>query len=112
MHMPEHKKIDLCIQQRHRSAWADAQSDVSLLSFIATHKVHSEDWSDWVEAQADLSLRRVHRSFCLFFHAPAPFNLLTIRQSSHRHRLVDELNLKSNENILSKFSLMIFFLIC
>ena len=26
------------------------------LGSLATHWVHSEDWSDWVDAQADLSL--------------------------------------------------------
>ena len=30
-------------------------------------------WSDWVDAQADLSLRWVHRSFCWFCHAVAHF---------------------------------------
>ena len=28
-------------------------------------------WSDWADAQADLSLRWEHRSFCLFCHAVA-----------------------------------------
>ena len=28
-------------------------------------------WSDWVDAQADLSLRWVHRSFCWFCHEAA-----------------------------------------
>ena len=35
------------------------------------HGVQQRLWSDWVDAQADLSLRWVHRSFCLFYHAPA-----------------------------------------
>ena len=30
--------------------------------------VHSEDWSDWVDAQADLSLCWAHRTFCWFCH--------------------------------------------
>ena len=38
---------------------------------IATHWEHSEDWSDWVNAQADQSLRWAHRSFCWFCHATA-----------------------------------------
>ena len=29
-------------------------------------------WSDWVDAQADLSLHWEHRSFCWFCHVPAP----------------------------------------
>ena len=32
---------------------------------------HGEDWSDWVDAQADLRLRWAHRSFCWFYHASA-----------------------------------------
>ena len=32
----------------------------------ATHWAHSEDWSDWVDAQADLSLHWEHRSFYWF----------------------------------------------
>ena len=45
------------------SAW---RSIVSL----ATHWVHKEKWSDWVDALADLSLRLVHPLFCWFCHAP------------------------------------------
>ena len=33
----------------------------------------SEDWSDWADAQADLSLRWVHISFCWFRHEVAHF---------------------------------------
>ena len=62
----------LCAQWRLRSAWASAQSDQSSLSArrklgsLATFWAHSEDWSDWVDAQADLSLRWAHmRWFCL-----------------------------------------------
>ena len=33
--------------------------------------VDREHWSDWVDAQADLSLRWAHMSFCWFCHAPA-----------------------------------------
>ena len=38
---------------------------------LATHWAHSEDWSNWVDAQADLSLHWAHRSFCSFWHAVA-----------------------------------------
>ena len=39
---------------------------------LAILKAHSEDsWSDWADAQADLSLGWVHRSFCWFCHALA-----------------------------------------
>ena len=33
-------------------------------------------WSDWADAQADLSLRRSHMSFCWFCHALAHFHFL------------------------------------
>ena len=31
----------------------------------------SEDWSDWADAQADLSRRRAHMPFCWFCHEAA-----------------------------------------
>ena len=31
----------------------------------------NEDWSDWVDAQADLCLRWAYRSFCWFCHSAA-----------------------------------------
>ena len=57
---------DLCLQQKLTSAQAD-QSSLSAwrnLASLATHWVHSEDWSDWVDAQVNLSLCWVHKSFC------------------------------------------------
>ena len=68
---------DLCPQRKLRSAWASAQSDQSSLSpwrnlaSLATHWVHREDWSNWADAQADLSLCWTHRSYCWFCHAVA-----------------------------------------
>ena len=41
------------------SAWRNIGSSV-------THWAHCKDWSDWVDAQADLSLRWVHRPFSWF----------------------------------------------
>ena len=35
----------------------------------------SEDWSDWADAQADLSLRWAHRSFCWFCHEAAHLSI-------------------------------------
>ena len=34
------------------------------LGSLATHWAHSEDWSDWMDAQADLSLCWAHMSVC------------------------------------------------
>ena len=38
---------------------------------LAIHWAHSKDWSDWADAQADMSLCWVHWSFCWFCHAAA-----------------------------------------
>ena len=46
------------------SAWRN-------LGYLATHWVHSNDWSDWVDAQADLSLCWAHMPFCWFCHVLA-----------------------------------------
>ena len=64
----------LCTQWRLRSAWA---SDQSLLCTQWVAKdlnflhADSEDWSDWADAQADLSLRWAHKPFCWFCHEAA-----------------------------------------
>ena len=64
----------MCAPRRLRSAWATAQSDQSSrahnskLSFL---HADSEDWSDWADAQADLSLRWAHMPFCRFCRALA-----------------------------------------
>ena len=48
--------LDICL------VWLE-----SLLStWIATHWVHSKDWSDWMDAQADLSLCWPHIHFVGF----------------------------------------------
>ena len=39
---------------------------VRKLGSLATHWAHSEDWSDWVNAQADLGLRWAHTHFVGF----------------------------------------------
>ena len=44
----------------------------------------SEDWSDWVDAQADLSLCWAHIPFCLFCHETAHLDKtsgLTVQRS-------------------------------
>ena len=38
---------------------------------LSYHSAHSEDWSDWADAQADLSLRWAHMPFCWFCHEAA-----------------------------------------
>ena len=73
----QNKQNDLCAQQRLRSTWASTQSDQSSLSAwtnigpLTTYWVHSKDWSDWVDAQADLSLHWAHMLFYWFCCAAA-----------------------------------------
>ena len=43
------------------SAWRKLRS-------LATNWAHSKYWSDWTDAQADLSLRWAHMPFCWFCH--------------------------------------------
>ena len=73
---------DPCVKRRLRSAWASAQSDHSvrcshgetLDPLIAQRR----SWSDWVDAQADLSLCKAQMSFCWFCRAPAQDALLLL----------------------------------
>ena len=49
--------------------WVSVQSDQSSLSVwrklgsLASHWAHSEDWSEWADAHADVSLRWAHSHF-------------------------------------------------
>ena len=63
------QRKDLCTQWIHRLAWAVRMKKMWVLK--ATHWAQSEDWSDWVDDQADLRFRWNHRSFCWFCHASA-----------------------------------------
>ena len=50
-----------------RPVWSESSlSARRKLESLATHWAHSEDWSDWVDAQADLSLRWAHSHFVGF----------------------------------------------
>ena len=54
------------------SVWSESSlSTWRKLGSLATHWAHSEDWSDWADAQADLSLRWAHMPFCWFCHDAA-----------------------------------------
>ena len=62
------------------SAWRN-------LGALATHWVHSKDWSDRVDAQADLSLRWTDTPYCWFCYAAAQnwsCNLYSISDSSQQ----------------------------
>ena len=82
----------MCAQRRLRSAWASAQSDQSSLctqwvakdpSFLHTD---SEDWPDWADAQADLSLHWAHTHFVGFIWGGS-FIFINLIFISFRHQL-------------------------
>ena len=62
----------LCVQRRLGSAWASTQSDQSSVSawrnWVLSYPLSAQRrrWSDWVDAQAGLSLRWAHSHFIGF----------------------------------------------
>ena len=75
----------MCVQRRLRSAWASTMSGQSLQSAwkkkqtkklwsLAFHWAQSKDWSDWADAQADLTLRWAHSDFFCFVMLRLSFN--------------------------------------
>ena len=89
---PQHDKTNkiTCVPRRESDQpWASAQSDQSSLSVcrnfgsLSTHWLHSELWSNCTEAQADLSLRWVHMSFCWFCGAAAQIKVLKHKPCQH-----------------------------
>ena len=56
------------------SAWRKVVS-------LATHTAHSDDWSDWADSRADLSLPWAYMSFCWFCHIAAQINQTTCWQT-------------------------------
>ena len=63
--------ISLCICAVWSESSLCAQWVATDPRFLHGDSEDSDLWSDWADAQADLSLRWVHRSFCLFCHAAA-----------------------------------------
>ena len=56
-----------------RPVWSESSlSAWRKLGFLATYWVHSENWSDWADAQADLSLCWVHSHFVLSWGGSKP----------------------------------------
>ena len=55
-----------------RPVWSESSLSAWIkLGSLATQWAHSEDWSDWMDAQANLSLRWADRSYYWFCHALA-----------------------------------------
>ena len=67
----QNQQNDLCTQRRLWSSWESSLSAWRKAGSSSIHKEHSKDWSDWADAQADLSLCWVHMSFCWFCHTQA-----------------------------------------
>ena len=61
-------------------------SESSLFAQWVATKLHadSEDWSDWVDAQADLSLCWVHMPFCWFCHEAAHIEKKTQKKTQQK----------------------------
>ena len=78
--MSKNQQNDLCAHRRLGSAWPYAESDQFSLcaQWLAKDPmIHadSEDWSDWADAQAELSFCSVRRSFYWFCHAQPHLSL-------------------------------------
>ena len=72
---PRSPQNDMCDQRRLGSVCTSVQSDslhCVLNGYLRVQGffMRTADWSDSTDAQADLSLCWVHRSFCWFYHAP------------------------------------------
>ena len=67
-----------------RPVWSESSlSAWRKLGPLATHWVHSEDWSDWADTQADLSLRWAHSHIVGFVTRRPVINACKIREA-HR----------------------------
>ena len=82
----------LCAQRRLRSVWSEC---LLCAQWVAKDSkfLHARIWSDWADAQADLSLRWAHMPFCWFCHEAAHFMLTGLHpgcpsQREQRYRYV------------------------
>ena len=80
--LPAKTQISLGI----RSVWSESSlSTLRSLGSLATQWAHSENWSDWPDAQADLSLCWAHNDFVGFVMSQLMFFFgLSIRQISEK----------------------------
>ena len=76
-----------------RPVWSESSlSAWRKLVSLATNWAHNEDWSDWADAQADLSLRWAHSHFCWFCHKAA--HLITVLSCWFPHYVAQHCRLK------------------
>ena len=67
-----------------RPVWSESSlSAWRKLGSLATHWAHSEDWSDWADAQADLSLRWAHSHFVGFVMSRLKLFLKSMHTHTH-----------------------------
>ena len=69
------------VKTQIRPGWCWSESSLSAwrkLGPLATHWAHSEDWTDWADAQADLSLRWAHSRFVGFIMRRLNFGCLNV----------------------------------
>ena len=64
--------ISLCI----RPVWSVFTVRMTTPWVLSYPRMQSEDWSDWVDAQTDLSLRWAHMPFCWFCHEAAQYCIM------------------------------------
>ena len=81
----QNQQNDMCAQQRLRTAWSSAQYDQSLRmkkAWVRSYPLSAKrrPWSDWADAQDELSLRWAHMPFCWFCHEAAHFCLYAKHQ--------------------------------
>ena len=75
---PPHDKTNKMAWHPAKTGWSESSlSTWRKLGTLATHWAHSQDWSDWADAQADLSLCWAHMPLCWFCHEAAHIFLIT-----------------------------------
>ena len=70
----QNQHCGMCAQRRLRSAWVSDLKKAWVLSYPLSAKKRL--WSDWANAQADLSFRWPHKPFCWFCHEMAQLFLI------------------------------------
>ena len=89
---PAKTQISLGIHPVWSESSLSSQRNIGPLLWT-TYWAHSEDWSDWVNAQADLSLHWVHMSFCWFCRVVA--HLRTTKMQINLHSLISIVIIRS-----------------
>ena len=90
------------ISLRIRVVWSVFTVRLKMVWVLNYPLSHSEDWSDWADAQADLNLPSAHRSFCWFCHALPHFKVI-LPQKSQSSILVGKLSAISSLQNRSRY---------